>query len=335
MKGIDVSSYQGIINWEQVKQSGIDFAIIRCGYGDDIRSQDDKYFERNYSECQRLGIPVGAYLYSYADSIEHAKSEAEHTLRLIRNKKFECGIWYDLEDESTTGKISNAEIAKITKVYCDRIENEGYTVGIYANKYWFTTKLTSNMYNNYMKWVASYGKNNGDVPNDIYKYKGEHQIWQYTSKGNVEGINGNVDLNISYGEFIEPLPEKINVIYQAYVGNRWLPNVKNLEDYAGIYGKPITGVYINSSDGDIEYKVHLKYGWWLPEVINRTDYAGILGSSIDALMIKSTKGQAKYRVHIINEDWLPWVSGYDMYDSESGYAGIIGKVIDGIQIEIV
>ena len=192
LKGIDVSYAQGNINWEKVKASGIAFAILRCGYGQDIMSQDDKFFERNAKACEELNIPYGVYLYSYATSETGAIGEAKHTLRLLKGKKLSYPVFYDLEDEST-GKCTNSEILKIAKAYVAELEKEGYKVGIYANKHWFTSKLTQKWYDNYPKWVAQY--------NNECTYKGTYDMWQYTDKGKVSGISGNVDMNYCYTEF--------------------------------------------------------------------------------------------------------------------------------------
>lgn len=192
-KGIDVSYAQGNINWNKVKKSGIDFAILRCGYGQDIVSQDDKFFEKNAKACEELNIPYGVYLYSYATSEEGAKGEARHTLRLLKGKKLSYPVFYDLEDANTTGKCSNSEILKIAKAYVDALEKEGYKVGIYANKHWFTTKLTQKWYDKYPKWVAQY--------NNKCTYEGTYDMWQYTSSGRVSGINGCVDMNYCYKDY--------------------------------------------------------------------------------------------------------------------------------------
>ncbi len=155
-----------------------------------------------------------------------------------------------------------------------------------------------------------------------------------------DGITEGLFEYYSINKPIEPTPEipennKINVVYQTYTNGRWQPNVTNLEDYAGVYGLAVTGVYANLSNGNITYKVHTKGGKWLPEVIDRTDFAGILGKEIDGLMMKSNVGTVKYRVHILNKNWLPWVTGYDEKDNNNGYAGILSQTIDAIQIEIV
>lgn len=138
---------------------------------------------------------------------------------------------------------------------------------------------------------------------------------------------------------------KIDVKYQVYT-NKWLPDVKNTEDYAGIIGKAITGFRGNTvgqeeNAGKLIYCVHTKNGKWLGEITDREkdksgdDFAGILEKPIDAIMIKATKGTARCRVHLLNGDWLPWVTGYNKNDNQNGYAGILGKSIDAIQVEII
>lgn len=132
--------------------------------------------------------------------------------------------------------------------------------------------------------------------------------------------------------------EKISIIYQVWedVGNQWLPEVKDLEDYAGLYGRDVCCVYARLTKGNIFYKVHYKGGKWLPEVKNREDYAGLFNKPIDGLMMRTDTGKTiKYAVHLRRENrWLPFVSGYDADDFDNGYAGIIGQEIDGIKIYI-
>lgn len=132
--------------------------------------------------------------------------------------------------------------------------------------------------------------------------------------------------------------QRVDVIYQAWdsVHKKWLPNVKNCEDYAGILGNSICCVLANLSQGDITYKVHYKGGKWLPEVKNRTDYAGLFGRSIDGVMLKSDTQKVRYRVHLKKSGkWLPWVTGYDTQDQNNGFAGILGQEIDGFQAEVI
>jgi hypothetical protein len=136
----------------------------------------------------------------------------------------------------------------------------------------------------------------------------------------------------------EPTTDKISVTYQVYdnKSKRWLPNVVDLADYAGIFGRTIGGVYVNLSKGNITYRVHTKGGGWLPVVKNRLDYAGIKGKAIDGLMMCTDTGKTiHYAVHLKKSNkWLPYVTGCNANDANNGYAGIIGQEIDAIKIYI-
>ena len=194
LTGIDVSDHQGNINWDAVKKDGIDFAIIRCGYGKDDVSQDDKQFARNIAECERLNIPYGIYLYSYALNVEGAKSEAAHALRLIKGHNPELGIWIDMEDadgyKARNGMPSNRTLVDICITFCDIMKNNGYKTGVYANLNWLTTKLNDSRLDTYNKWVAQW--------NATCNYTKKFVMWQYTSKGTVAGITGPVDMDKYY-----------------------------------------------------------------------------------------------------------------------------------------
>lgn len=190
LKLIDVSVHQGQIDWGEVKKH-IDGAIIRCGYGQDIVSQDDKRFIQNVEACIKHNIPFGVYLYSYAKTVEAAKSEAAHVIRLLKPYKNELSypVYYDLEEAGTeNGTVERALI------FGDIIEAEGYWCGIYANQYWWRTYLKSGL-DRFTKWVAKYSD---EKPSGI---SGTYDIWQYSSKGYVPGIEGNVDMNICYRDF--------------------------------------------------------------------------------------------------------------------------------------
>ncbi len=206
--GVDVSVYQGDIDWERVNAAGIQFAIIRCGYGSDIAKQDDSKFKRNADACTRLGIPFGVYLYSYADTIEKAASEAEHVLRLIKGYKLSYPVFYDLEDTDITKRCSAKTIGDMAEKFCNTIHDANYYPAIYANLNWFNSVLTDSRFANWDKWVAQY--------NSKCTYNGEYTMWQYSSTGVVDGIHGNVDMNYCYVDYpakiagqIEPVePDK-------------------------------------------------------------------------------------------------------------------------------
>lgn len=137
----------------------------------------------------------------------------------------------------------------------------------------------------------------------------------------------------------KPVDNKISVTYQVWddTRNAWLPNVKDREDYAGIFGHNVCAVYANLSKGDITYRVHTKGYKWLPAVKNRSDYAGIYNRPIDGLMMKTNTGKKiYYRVHIKTSNrWLPFVTGYSTSDHNNGYAGIMGHEIDAVEVYLV
>lgn len=174
---IDVSKHNGKIDWEKAK-SEIEGAIIRCGYGRDVKNQDDEYFQRNVSECQRLGIPFGVYIYSYAGDVEKAKSEADHVKRLVKGLKLDFPIFYDLE-EAKYSKVAT----KVAETWLS--EMKGYDVGIYANLHWWTNYLKGI---ECKKWVAAWNVSQPNVKNMV--------LWQYDAYGTVDGVGkGSVDLN--------------------------------------------------------------------------------------------------------------------------------------------
>lgn len=194
MRVIDVSEHNGTINWESVKAAGIQGAIIRCGYGMDMTSQDDKQWSRNVSECERLGIPYGVYLYSYADNADKARSEAQHVLRLIKGRKLSFPVYYDLEQAGIEGAaVANA------KIFGDLIEAAGYWCGVYYNKDWHNRVIKGQL-DRFTRWGAGYGTNNGQMQ-EKYKPGFGEDMWQYTSVGRVDGISGDVDMNECYRDF--------------------------------------------------------------------------------------------------------------------------------------
>lgn len=186
-KGIDVSAYQGNINWQAVKDSGIEFALLRVGYGWNDDNQKDKTFEQNYKCAKEVGMPIGIYHYSYATTPDEAILEAETVLRWIEGKQFEYPIYFDIEEQKTanTGKEN---CTNIVKAFCSRLEKEGYFVGVYANTNWFKNYLDyAELSKLYTIWKADYRINFDTlIACDIH---------QYCSDGNVNGIVAKVDMN--------------------------------------------------------------------------------------------------------------------------------------------
>lgn len=193
LKGIDVSHHNGVINWDKVKADGIKFAILRCGYGRKNAKQVDKQFERNYSECKRVGMPVGVYHYSYAKTAEDARLEADFMLELINGKQFEYPIVFDIEDKGQEA-IGKKNLTDITVAFCEKMEQNGYYVSIYSNVDWFVNKLDQSRLKNYDKWLAHWVK----TPKWGSEFGG---LWQYSDSGRVDGIETAVDMNISYRDY--------------------------------------------------------------------------------------------------------------------------------------
>ena len=195
-KGIDVSYHNGDIDWAKVKAAGISFALLRCGYGNDERNQDDIKFVQNVKGCEDNGIQYGVYLYSYAvgndkeKTLEDmARSEAEHVLRMIEEAgaKPTMPVYYDIEDKSQV-EMTTKQYGDMAEIFCNIVKNAGYKVGVYSNYYWWTNRLTDSRFDNWGKWVARY--------NNTSEYNKEYDIWQYTESGTVDGVGSGIDVNI-------------------------------------------------------------------------------------------------------------------------------------------
>ena len=194
IKGIDVSSYQKKPDWKKVKQSGVKFAILRIHQ----RSGIDASFEHNYKGCCDNGILVGGYKLSYATTVAEAEKEANETLAVLKGRKLDFPIFYDLEWE-TQRKFSKSKLEAITLAFLRKIHSAGYRVGIYSNVDWFNNLFTPAM-RDYDCWIARYpATDNGKVVERLRPAQGIG--WQYSSKGKVPGINGNVDMDVFYKDY--------------------------------------------------------------------------------------------------------------------------------------
>ena len=187
-KGVDVSKHNGSINWDHVTA---DFAILRAGYGTHI-SQKDLKFENNYLGCKSNSIPVGVYWYSYATTEAEAKKEANVCLEVIKNKTFEMPIFYDVE-ESKQFKLGKSKVSKIIRAFLETVEKAGYFVGLYMSRSPFQTYVEDDIKKKYAIWLAEY--------NSKLNYSGPVGIWQYSSTGKMNGINGNVDMNKCFVDY--------------------------------------------------------------------------------------------------------------------------------------
>ena len=192
MKGIDVSKHQGTVNWSHVKADGVEFAIIRAGYGKQA-SQKDTQFENNYAGCKSNGVPVGVYWYSYATTPDEARKEAAVCLSVIKGKTFEYPVYFDIEEPSVLAK-GKAACTAIAKAFLETVEKAGYFMGIYSSKSHLESCFTEELRTRYAVWVAHYGV-------DKTTYHGQYGIWQKSSTGKVSGIRGNVDMNECYTDY--------------------------------------------------------------------------------------------------------------------------------------
>ena len=193
-KGIDVSKWQGEINWEKVKASGVDFAILREGYG----LQIDKKFKENCEKAKAVGMNIGVYHYSYASSTFDAKNEAEFCLGNISGLELEYPVCFDIEEKEML-KLSNETRTEIVKAFCEEIERAGYYATFYCNLNWLENYLNYENLKQFDLWLARWSST---------KPSQECGIWQYSSQGKIDGINGNVDLDVSYKNYPEIMKSK-------------------------------------------------------------------------------------------------------------------------------
>ncbi len=191
-KGIDVSEWQGDIDWKSVAASGIDFAIVRAGYGM-YESQKDAYFEKNMEGAKAAGIGCGAYWYSYATNVTEAQKEAELFYETIKGYKFEYPIYFDIESVGVAG-LNAAQISKITDTFCSYMESKGYYIGVRSYTSFLNSKFEPEIFEKYDVWVSQF---------DVAKpqYTGTYGLWQYSSTGTVNGISTPVDMDYAYYNF--------------------------------------------------------------------------------------------------------------------------------------
>ncbi|VWL91282.1 Autolysin [Collinsella aerofaciens] len=211
-QGIDVSEHNGTVDWQSVKDAGIDFAILRvCFAGDTNGGRLDYFFRRNVSECERLGIPYGVYLYSYARNEDDAQAEARLMLGALKGHSPTLPVYYDLEEQKTNADGSPkwtpfndpSKLASIAKTFCGQIAAAGYKPGIYANVNWFKNYLTDPCFlsSGWSIWTAQYwygGRYDeclGLTPEAPAKY----DCWQYSARGSVPGVSGDVDVSYWFG----------------------------------------------------------------------------------------------------------------------------------------
>lgn len=244
-KGLDISNYQKGINFDAIKNSGMEFLILRAGFtgwGTGVSFNKDNCFENFYNQAKSRNIPVGAYWYSCANTYDKGVNEAKYMYEnCLKGKQFEYPIYIDVEEPRHQSNNKNGVTQAIIG-FCEYLENKGYYVGIYASDIsGFKDKMNISQLNSYDKWVARYGSKP--------TYATTHGVWQYTETGRINGYNNNLDMNIAYSDYptiiknsglngfgkVQPTPQPTN---DNYLGSRGYfklgdehPNIGKIADF--------------------------------------------------------------------------------------------------------
>lgn len=368
---IDVSGHDGLIDWDSAKEH-IEGVIIRIGYGNDYAYQDDKQAVQNMDECERLGIPYGVYIYSYAMTMQETESEISHTLRMLKGRNPVRGVWFDMEDADEYKKnhgmdvYSEEDRTLLTDIcirFIEEMHSRGYITGVYANYDYYKNVLDTNrlsMTEGFNMWLAHWGVEEPDMDCMMWQF-GAYRIGDHEFDGNIYYADYSSPYKDAYIETSAQAGRKVNVIYQAQIdGDYWLPQVINDEDYAGIRGRNITGITLSTDIGYAVYRVYSN-GRWLAYVDSRNSdisdyyngYAGN-GHSIEAVEVyyytpdtllyneapnyqaftENGYKYAYYRVSTTGNDYFPYQTDNERNDGQDGYAGIYGRKVDRFQIVI-
>lgn len=368
---IDVSGHDGLIDWDSAKEH-IEGVIIRIGYGNDYAYQDDKQAVQNMDECERLGIPYGVYIYSYAMTMQETESEISHTLRMLKGRNPVRGVWFDMEDADEYKKnhgmdvYSEEDRTLLTDIcirFIDEMHSRGYITGVYANYDYYKNVLDTNrlsLTEGFNMWLAHWDVEEPDMDCMMWQF-GAYRIGDHEFDGNIYYADYSSPYKDAYIETSAQAGRKVNVIYQAQIdGDYWLPQVINDEDYAGIRGRNITGITLSTDIGYAVYRVYSN-GRWLAYVDSRNSdisdyyngYAGN-GHSIEAVEVyyytpdtllyneaphyqaftENGYKYAYYRVSTTGNDYFPYQTDNERNDGQDGYAGIYGRKVDRFQIVI-
>lgn len=202
--GLDISYHDKNIDWEKLKATGIDYVILRAAYGVD---HPDTKFEEYYAAAKAVGLDVGCYFYTYATKVSTVEREANYLLELLEGKTFEYPIYFDLEDPSQTS-LDEETLMEMTLAFCEIMAENGYFPAVYTNHNWLVNYWkTEQLLTLYDVWYARYPKDDG-VKTFTYEnwtytpsYAGEYGMWQFTEYGRIDGIEGDVDLNMCYKDY--------------------------------------------------------------------------------------------------------------------------------------
>ncbi|MCH3997938.1 MAG: LysM peptidoglycan-binding domain-containing protein [Lachnospiraceae bacterium] len=231
IKGIDISKWQGAIDFQKVKNSGIEFVIIRAGYG--TRGKDE-FFESNYKKAKAAGLHVGAYWYSYANGFKEADEEADAFLRALFGKQFDYPVYLDMEERSQL-QAGVDFCSGLIKTFCGKLEAAGYFAGFYTSSSYARAVVKDVIRKRYSFWCAQWAAS--------CSFAGSCGIWQYSSKGIVPGINGRVDLDYAYQDFPSII---VNAGFNGYKKTAHVVTpTKNVTDLAN---EVLAGTWGNGDD---------------------------------------------------------------------------------------
>lgn len=225
--GIDVSHYQLDIDWKKVADQGKKFAILKCMYEAQSHRIDER-FEENYRKCGIYGIARGVYIFVARHSIQDTVADAKALLGHLRDRPLEYGIWLDYENEFLR-KQGKEKIRKMTYIYADLFRAAGYYVGIYCNQDWYDHVIHPDLKRDFDFWIAHYPKNDDGLYHPTSKIKPSPNIavaWQYSSKGHVDGIKTDCDMDVDYDGIVnliasEPYRKSNEQIAQEVLEGKW------------------------------------------------------------------------------------------------------------------
>ena len=317
MRVIDLSKYNTVTDWSAVAQN-VSGVIIRCGYRGyvvGVISEDNKF--RMYAEqCKAAGVPFGVYFMSQAITEDEAREEADYAVSMATAYGATLPIFIDSEDGDGTARevradgLSQDQRTAVVRAFCEQVRSHGLQAGVYASESWFKTRLHYEMIKGNLIWAAKYGVNDGTAHDQPALEKVD--MWQYSSRGNVPGVVGSVDVNECYFELPSVAPVQqpevlpatntsVDAFYRVAVKDKatgkvsWLPEVKNLEDYAGLNEKKI----------------------------------------IVGIMAKASQGRMRVQAHVRGKGWYSVVTGYDVNDRKNGFAGDLVNEIDAVMMYYV
>lgn len=294
-KGIDVSEWNGIINWENVKKAGIEFAIIRGayrGYGKQGTLVKDKNVDNNFKQAEKAGIPVGAYIFSQATTVAEAIEEARYLLNIVKGYNISLPLVLDFEYASDssglTGRLYDADLSPseataVCRAFCKTVEDAGYTAMVYANKDMLEYDLNaSQISKDYQIWLAHYTNQTS--------YKGDYNFWQYTSQGSVNGISGNVDINYWYIASKSLIQNNGEWLY--YIGGVFQKNYTGLEKIDSKWYYIKNGKWQKNYTGLVKYSSGIQY--YVKDGVIQHGFTGLIKLGSSWYYIVSGRWQSEY-----------------------------------------